>query len=818
MSTKKITSETALVRFLVQNQLVSPDVIEAAQAESEPETSEVTVLEWLARKGLIDEEHIAMAMAMRMRLPFVNLSTCTLDPEIVRLVKEELATRYRVIPLRIEDDALIVGTANPLDRESVRALEFATGQRIRLAVTTPSAIMDALGRAYHFDAALNAYLQNVPGDGEVPVAELEEELTNLESLKDQTALPPVVKLLNLILLDGIRTGASDIHVEATANEIRVRYRIDGMLKESFQFPKWVLEPLVARCKVLAKLDITERAKPQDGRIRIHYGNSLIDLRMSSLPTQFGEKVTMRILNSDAAPKNLNHLSLSDRDLRCIRHAITRPQGMVLVTGPTGSGKTTTLYGMLGELISPIRNIVTIENPIEYQMKGVNQVEINDKRGLTFANTLRSILRQDPDVVLVGEIRDRETAEIAVQASQTGHLVLSTLHTNDAIATVTRLMDLGIEPYLLVSALNLVIAQRLVRKVCERCAEPYRPDAATIRALQLTEPVPEMRRARGCGSCHGLGYAGRAAVLEVMAMTPAMTKLIESKAAESAMRLQAQNDGMTPLLTDAVRKMISGITNPDEVMRVVDVSDGGARCPTCDRAIEDSFTACPHCGTVLRLCCVSCGMQLQQDWQTCPYCRAQVRKAPAVVATATPEAAPPKAPAAAGPISADSAPQREYRVLVVDDEPDFRRLISLFLEQSDLPVSIARAANGPEALELAQMNPPDLVLLDIMMPEMDGFDVCARLRANVRTTFIPILMLTALNDPHSRTRAFLVGTDDYVPKPFDRGELLARVRRVLQRTYGLMPARDDLVSMRGPTGEPDDDLESLTSPANPTVSH
>src|SRR5262245_50792010 len=381
---EKTARDAKLLKFLVQNQLLSSEVVEAAETELANDRNEASVLEWLGRRGLIEEEQLAVAVAHKLRLAFVNLATCTLDPDTVALIKEELATRYRVVALRQEGPTLIVATANPLDHEAVKAIEFATERRVRVVVATATSIVDALGRAYHFDAALSAYLQAVPGDPDVPVAELEEETADLDSLKRQTSLPPVVKLLNLILLDGIRTGASDIHIENSATEVRVRYRIDGMLQEAFQFPKWVMEPLVARCKVLAKLDITERQKPQDGRIRIHYRDAMIDLRVSSLPTQFGEKVTLRILNSATAPAGLDHLDLSERDLRCIRQAITRPQGMILVTGPTGSGKTTTLYSMLAELISTTRNIVTIENPIEYQIAGVNQVEINDKRGLTFA--------------------------------------------------------------------------------------------------------------------------------------------------------------------------------------------------------------------------------------------------------------------------------------------------------------------------------------------------------------------------------------------------------------------------------------------------
>ena len=781
MSPLAASREVRLLRFLAHNQMLPREVAAAAEAELAEQKEDVSLLEWLGRRGVIEEEQVASALAQRLRIPYVNLASHTFEPDTVSLIREEVATKYRVVAIRQDEDSLVVATANPVDHEAVRAIEFATGRRVRLVVATGSALTDALNRAYHFDATLSAYLQGVPGEGEVPIAALEDESADLESLKRQTSLPPVVKLLNLILLDGIRTSASDIHIEATPTEIRVRNRIDGMLQEAFQFPKWVHESLVARCKVLAKLDITERHKPQDGRIRIEYRETVIDMRVSSLPTQFGEKVTLRILNAATAPSGLDGLRLVERDLRCVRQAITRPQGMILVTGPTGSGKTTTLYSFLAELRSSTRNIVTIENPIEYHITGVNQVEINEKRGLTFAGTLRSILRQDPDVILVGEIRDQETAQIAVRAAQTGHLVLSTLHTNDSVATVTRLVDLGIEPYVLGPSLNLIIAQRLVRRVCERCAESVAPELEAQRTLHLPAGAT-VRHARGCNACHNVGYAGRTPVLEVMAITPKLIRLIESKAADSSLRQQALDDGMVPLSRSAARMVLDGVTTPDEVLRAVDVGDQEPHCPSCDKVVDQRFAVCPHCATPLRLCCASCQKAVQPEWQACPYCGAPTRREPLPSAGAD----APSAPAAVRVTEPEAEAPRHFKVLIVDDDADGRRVLTRFIETSGIPVEATAVGSGAEALAWAEKDPPHLILLDIMMPGMDGFDVCARLRANVRTTFIPILMLTALNDPDSRTRGFMVGTDDFVSKPFGRTELLARVRRILQRTYGLQP--------------------------------
>ncbi len=773
MPVPRPSSESNLLRYLIQHSLLEREQVETAQAEIAAEKSELSVLEWLGRRGVIVEEELAFTVAGRLRLPFVNLASSTLDPGIVSLVRDDVATRYRAIALAQEGPLLTVGMVDPLDRDAVRAVEFATGHRIRLAVVTASAMREALRRIYNIDASLNAYLQNAPGEIDVPITALEDDVGDVDLLRSQSALPPVVKLLNMVLLDGIRSHASDIHIEAATNEVRVRYRIDGMLQESFQFPKWVHDPLVTRCKVLAKLDITERQRPQDGRIRVEHRDLVVDLRVSSLQTQFGEKITLRILNAAMAPSGLEPLALSERDLRVVRQEIARPQGLILVTGPTGSGKTTTLYSMLAEIVTSTRNIVTIENPIEYHIAGVNQVQINERRGLTFANTLRSILRQDPDVILVGEIRDRETAEIAVQAAQTGHLVLSTLHTNDSVATIARLVDLGIEPHLLGPSLNLIIAQRLVRRLCEGCAEERQGEAGLLRMLRLPSETA-LRHPVGCQGCNDVGYTKRAAVVEVMDVSAALARLIEARAADSALRRQALQEGMPLRARAAGQMVVDGITTAEEILRAVDIAANEPLCPACDRIVDERFSVCPHCTTPLKLCCVSCQKSLDPEWRACPYCGAACARS-AAQPPADQTASPP--PPSAG---------RRYEVLVVDDEPDFRHLLALYLHQSDLPVAVTLAADGAEALQLAERHPPDIVLLDVGLPQIDGFEVCARLRAAEATANVPILMLTAYDDSENREHGFQVGTDDYIGKPFSHAELMARVRRILQRTYGYRP--------------------------------
>jgi len=771
--------ESAVLKLLVQAGAITQDQAQGAQADIAGNRE--TAFDWVIRKTNITEEELARTIADQLRVPFVSLPTQALSGAVTSLVKEDLAAQGAV-PLRAFEGGIVVAMANPLNRELRRNIEFATGRRVFVEVATPTAVRDALQHAYHLDDSLNTYLDGIPEEGDVPVAEITDEGLDIKGLMRESALPPVVKLLNVILLEGIRGGASDVHIEPSLSEVRVRYRVDGVLQEAFRLPKWVQDPLVARCKVLAKLDITERRVPQDGRINLRYREALIDLRVSSLPTQFGEKVTMRVLDPTHAPDGLQRLNLTERDSTLIRHAISRPEGMVLVTGPTGSGKTTTLYAMLAEIVSPKRNIVTIENPIEYQLRGVNQVEVNERQGLTFANTLRSILRQDPDVILVGEIRDTETAEIALRASQTGHLVLSTLHTNDTAATISRLLDLGIEPYMLASSLHLILAQRLVRKVCPKCAEPYQPEPTALAALHLTATQQVFVHGKGCPTCHKSGFLGRTAVLEVMAVTRKVAALIETRAPEASLRAAARDEGLTTLGDHAVEKVLAGITTVEEVLRVVDLGAETAYCPSCNRQVEENFAVCPHCATALRNTCSSCGLQLQREWLVCPYCGTTAKKA----AAARP--VPPVAVAAAAPPAASGAGTRVFRALVVDDQPDMRRLVSHTLEHGGIPLTVTTAADGPEALQLAEEDVPDLIVLDVMMPGMDGFEVCERLRRNVRTAFTPILMLTALDDAGSRARGFHAGTDDYIAKPFARAELLARVRRLLERTYGaVLPA-------------------------------
>ena len=735
------TAQQTLLRFLLKHKALGAEDVAAVETLCRDEG--ISVPEALERQGVMTDRQLAETLAPALRLRLVDLASRTVDPVVTRLVKEALVTKYEVLPLRLDGNTLDVATVNPLDLEALKALEFATGKRVRFVVATRTEIHDAIKHTYRLEESLEQFLQNVP-DQDLAMTELHDDGRDLRMLAADAKLPPVVKLADLLFVEGVKAGASDIHVEPTADGIIVRYRIDGILEEGFSFPKWLQNPLVARLKVVARMDIAERRVPQDGRIQVRYQNRPIDFRVSTLPMQHGEKVTMRILDATRALISLDRLGLLPQDQQRLRDASAKPQGLILVTGPTGSGKTTTLYGLIRAIRSTTTNIITIENPVEYQLKGINQVDINEKQGLTFASVLRSVLRQDPDVILVGEMRDNETARVAFQAAQTGHLVLSTLHTNDSAATITRLIDLGIEPYVIASSVNLIMAQRLARRVCQSCGMPGNLPADVAQSLHVPEKHPGYRRGEGCPACRQSGYAGRVGIYEIVPISGAIGRLIENGAAESAIRQQARAEGFSTLTQDALQKLTTGMTTGDDILRVVQIATVEAQCEACRKPFSDSEVTCPHCGVAV-----------------------------GAMANAMPAATP----------TTTSTPARSFKALVVDDNADIRTIVTAMLQSAHLGLTVVTAQDGHEAIELANVERPDIVVLDISMPEMDGFEVCRRLRSDVRTAFTPVLMLTANGGEAHVTTGFGVGADDYVVKPFRREELVARVRRILERTYG-----------------------------------
>jgi len=480
-----------------------------------------TLWETLVEEKVATNEQILAALSSRFRLKLADIHQ--LNPDVKVSVPEQLARRFRVLPLNVTDSYLEVATANPFDLDAEKALAFATAREIRMLLLDPTRIAEKLDELYRPEKALDRLLEGMEGSADiVQLADQPPEELNISA--EEASQRPVVRLVDLIISEGILSRASDIHIEPEEGGVAVRYRIDGVLRQVMKIPRAAGIPLISRIKIMSSLDIADRLRPQDGRARVAVNGQPIDLRVSTLPASLGEKVVVRVLDSRATVKSLDGLGLAPNEVQAIKRLLEFREGILLVTGPTGSGKTTTLYSCINQIKSEGVNIVTVEDPVEYRMTGIVQVQVQEKAGLTFAAALRSILRQDPNVVLVGEIRDRETAQIATQASLTGHLVLSTLHTNDAANAVTRLVDIGVEPYKIAAALRGVIAQRLMRRLCMTCKEVWM-EAPPERLRPWLPTGTPLYRAAGCPDCAMTGYRGRFSILEVLLVTPEVERSI-----------------------------------------------------------------------------------------------------------------------------------------------------------------------------------------------------------------------------------------------------------------------------------------------------
>ncbi|HEX7120529.1 MAG TPA: type IV-A pilus assembly ATPase PilB [Longimicrobiales bacterium] len=523
----------------------------------------------LIKLGFIAEEDLTRMLARQYRVPAVDLNRVKLDPKIIRLVPTDLALKHLVLPLRRIGRTLTVAMANPADTRAVEDLRFVTRFDIEPVIVGEYTLRKHIEKYYETsDERLSEILNEITED-EVEVVDEREEDVSAASLQAQIDDAPVVKLINTLLTDAVLRGASDIHIEPYEHEIRVRYRIDGALREVMKPPMRMKAALTSRIKILASLNIAERRVPQDGRIKLKVKNKVVDFRVSTLPVIFGEKIVLRILDKGNLTLDLEKFGMEPKAKKDFMSAIMNPYGMVLVTGPTGSGKTTTLYSALSKINTEDVNIMTAEDPVEYNLHGINQVQVRNEIGMTFAAALKAFLRQDPNIIMVGEIRDIETGGIAIKAALTGHLVLSTLHTNDAPSTVTRLIDMGLEPFNVAAALNLVTAQRLVRRICDFCKEETTyPDDYLAAARISPEQARSMKfyKGRGCDQCGGIGYRGRQGLYEVMAMSPEIRRMIMQNASADELREQALREGMLTLRMDGLIKVAKGITTLEEVIK------------------------------------------------------------------------------------------------------------------------------------------------------------------------------------------------------------------------------------------------------------
>src|SRR5437867_3758981 len=526
-----------------------------------------TLWETLVAEKVASDDQILTALSSRFRLKLADVAQ--LESAVKEKVPEALARRFHVLPLRVTDSYLEVATANPFDLDAEKALAFATAREIRMLLLAPSKIAEKLEELYRPEKAVDKLLQGMETSG--GLVQLAEE-TGPEEIaisEAEASQRPVVRLVDLIISEGILARSSDIHIEPEEGGVAVRYRIDGVLRQVMKIPRQAGLPLISRIKIMSSLDIADRLRPQDGRARVAVNGQPIDLRVSTLPAQLGEKVVIRILDSRATVKSLDTLGLNPGEADAIKRLLENHEGILLVTGPTGSGKTTTLYSAINQIKSEGVNIVTVEDPVEYRMQGIVQVQVQEKAGLTFAAALRSILRQDPNVVLVGEIRDKETAQIAVQASLTGHLVLSTLHTNDAANAVTRLVDIGVEAYKIAAALRGVVAQRLMRKLCPTCKEVWMETPPDRLKPWVPKGTP-LYRAAGCPDCAMTGYRGRFAIIEVLTVSADVERRIASGETAERIAVAARRGGMKGLWDSGLAHVLRGESTLDELTRVVDI--------------------------------------------------------------------------------------------------------------------------------------------------------------------------------------------------------------------------------------------------------
>ncbi len=731
----------------------------------------VSLWEILVHRGLVTDDQVMTAIATRFRLQLAELHQ--VDAAVREAVPEQLARTHMVVPLQITDSVLVAATANPFDIDAEKMLAFATGREVRLHLCPPDRVRDKLEEVYRTENVVSKLLGDMDDDhGLQLVEDVEEEIG---ATVDEASQRPIVRLVDMMIADGISSRASDIHVEPSEGAIVVRYRIDGVLRQVMKIPRSAGLPLISRLKIISGLDIADRLRPQDGRARVAVNNEKIDLRISTLPASLGEKVVVRILNANALELSLEALGMMEDEREAVARLLDSKEGIVLVTGPTGSGKTTTLYSALRLIQGEGVNIVTVEDPVEYRLgQNIVQVQVHEKAGLTFASALRSILRQDPDVVLVGEIRDKETAQIAVQASLTGHLVLSTLHTNDAPNTVTRLVDMGMEAYKIGSSLRGIIAQRLMRRLCRVCKQELTEDEARKLPQHVALRIPagtKLFRAVGCPDCAMTGYRGRFSIVEILVMNKNMEQVVVGGATADKIATAARQDGMKELWQSGLRHVLVGDTTVDELLRVTTVpTDGdGATATSSDPGLPQAQA--PAAATVAPAIPV-----------TIPQSVTVVQAPPAAV-----ESKPVDMSGAfelledevdgAGPV-AGAIGAKGVKVLLVDDEDQLRRVMRDLLEREGY--GIAEARDGPQALDQVDQFAPDIIVLDLNLPTLDGYSVLAKLRSRPATRDIPVIVLTAKGDEDNEVRVFELGADDFLTKPFRARALSARLEAILAR--------------------------------------
>ena len=685
----------------------------------------------LARAGTIDEREAIKKLSQGLGVEWIDLDSAEVISKLVTAsykgkVNADFCWEHKIVPLfdsTLPGKPVVVAMANPLDVQSLKAVEFGLARPTRAVIAEESKILRLLGEqlppsSSRFNSTVDA--------SSAQTIEIVGAGTESDP-QDDTA--STINLCNKIIAVAVEAKASDIHVEPMQHSVEVRCRVDGVMRTEFEIPKRLQLQIISRLKLLAAMDIAEKRRPQDGRLQVRVAGESLDIRASSVPTSYGEKMVLRLLRAESEMLSLEALGMPAEVQAAMRTALQARGKLLLSTGPTGSGKSTSLYSCLKELRDGTTNIETVENPVEYRIPGIHQIQINEAIGVTFASALRSILRQDPDVIMVGEIRDKETAEIALQAAQTGHLVLSTLHTNDAPSAISRFLSLGIEPFTIANGLGGVLAQRLVRKICDGCCEPMpQPsDKATLALLKAAKVDPSMLKSgKGCPKCRMTGYRGRLGVFSFLSISEAISNLIHQQAPMSAVLEQARKEGFMSLETAAQKLLLSGATTIDEVRDFLVSSAGTVQ--TIETATSVVVVPSPARETV--------------------------------------------------DVTSESASGiKRKKVLLVEDDENIRAMISMILKREMFDV--VEAANGEEGMQQVYQHNPSIVLCDLMMPKMNGKEFLSRMRGDEQTKDIPVVMLTAVNTEENEVELLNLGARDFVGKNSSASVLLSRVRRVLR---------------------------------------
>jgi len=690
-----------------------------------------------AEQSDITLDELADIVARHAHLRQADLNS--VDSLALRLLPEKIARQYHVFPLREDDETLVVATCAPFDLDMVKVISFASGRSPQFEIAPPALLTEAIESRYSPDRIVEGLLGDEDNFGE-EVTVLGERNDEEIGVADADA-EPVIKLSSAILRDAINQGASDVHIEASRIGGVIRFRIDGVMRHYMQMPIPAMNRIVSRFKILSRMDIADRLRPQDGRATVRIRGRSYDLRVSTVPTRLTEKMVIRILDPGAAVA-LDEIGITADQLTEFRRLLSRRDSIVIITGPTGSGKTTTFYSALRELATESVNIITVENPIEYELGGITQIQVEPEQNVTFASALRAILRQDPDIIMIGEIRDAETAEIAVQASLTGHLVLATLHTNDSVGVIPRFIDLGLDPAAIAESLRGALAQRLVRKVCRECAERIIEEDLTEEEQEQADRygVSPRYRARGCAMCGHSGYRGRSAIMELWSSSPALEGIIAQGADIAALRQALTATGMRTLLDSALDKVRDGSTTLDEVERVLGIGGEEPGIPETEPAESLSPPAVT---------------ESTPDFES---------------DAGTPEME----------IRAEMEQQLQGALaLVVDDDPVNRKLARTLLEKNGFQV--AEAEDGEAAIALLELETDfNLLVLDLDMPKASGEDVLLKVRGSVITAGIPVVILTGTEDHDAEVRLIESGADDYIRKPLNPPKFMARVNAVLRR--------------------------------------